>query len=81
MEYSPRRYLRVTLNNGHKRFFLEVVSEDTSWLKGYEVDVDGERISGRDWDERLRLIDKGAIKASLPYALNLHYGELERVKA
>lgn len=72
-------YERVRVKGAGQRartLRLEVVGEDARWLRGYQVDREGQRVGGRDHDQRLHIIDKGAIQGRTAQVVDRFYGEL-----
>lgn len=80
------RYERIRFEaNGRRRtIYLRITGKkDTvlsTFVMGIEVDKGGNEISGRDFDERLHLIDEQAIIKRTPMVMNTKYCELEVVK-
>lgn len=73
------RYVRVVLIDG-AGFYLKVQKETDQFLKGIEVDREGEDISRPGtFDQRVRLIQKSMIRTITPKKMNLHYGILEGI--
>lgn len=73
------KYARVTLTNGD-RFFLRLTYESERFVRGLEVTKDGDPIEPPNADERLRIIERGAIKKLTPMHMNNHYATLEVTK-
>ncbi len=74
------KYLLVILNDG-RSFRLQVEADLPNWLIGIEVKADGEEVKPRaKADIRKHVIDRSAIRATVPLTMNLHYGELEPVQ-
>lgn len=77
------RYERVNFvdeGNKARSVMLRVLSDTDRFLTGYEVDRDGEEISGRDFDRRTRIIDKTLIRKRMEYVMDLTYGTLKRIR-
>ena len=70
---------RITwIENGRKKSaILDVTQEDKHNLLGFELNREGERISPRGADQRMRVIAKSIIIRRQPLTMNLHYGILE----
>lgn len=73
-----RRYERITLDKevGGGSFLLRVLGESEDFLRGVEVGIDGDPVSGKGFDERQRIIQKAAIRSRVAYRMDLHYGAL-----
>jgi hypothetical protein len=74
------KYVRVWLKGQRRSFLLRVTRETDRMISGYEIDHEGEEISGETWDRRLRLIDKSLIERLQPMRMNLTYACLEEDK-
>lgn len=70
-------FTRVKLENG-KTVTLRVTGQEGQFLKGYEVDAEGEEITGKDFERRLHIIEKALIVKHTPMRLNMTYARLER---
>lgn len=70
---------RITwLENGRRRSaILDVTEESKHRLIGFELNREGERISPKGFDVRMRVFAKSAIVRRQPMVINLHYGRLE----
>jgi hypothetical protein len=78
------RYLKITLVDG-TRFILRVLSESPRFIRGVEVDVDGEEIvprsvdpGGRPYHRRERHVERGTIKSAVDLRMSKKYATLER---
>jgi hypothetical protein len=47
------------------------------FLRGTEVDREGDEVAGRGFDERVHLIEKACVVRRTPLRMNPKYGELE----
>lgn len=72
-------YTRIRLKG--KTMYLRIMAETDTFLKGVEVDKEADEISGKDFDERVHLIEKECIAKRTPVAVDKHYGELVHVPA
>lgn len=70
------RYVRITQVDG-KRFILKVTSDSAKAISGYEVDKEGEEIVPTGFDNRLRIVEHGAIRKLTELQMNNTYGTLE----
>jgi hypothetical protein len=73
-------YTRIRLAGQRSTVKIEITAEDDRFLRGYEVNSDGEKISGRDFDQRLHVIEKCEIAERTALRMNLKYARLETVK-
>lgn len=73
------KYARIVLANGD-RFFLRLTYESERFVRGIEVTKDGDPIEPAGADERLRIIERGAIKKLTPMRMNNHYATLEVIE-
>lgn len=84
-------YCRVTYQSeptsllNVRAIYMEVLSEDNDWLRGYEVNAEGERIAPKTEtmpkaDTRVHILHKDAIVKREAMQMNLTYGRLEPVK-
>jgi len=67
------------IDNPKRRILLQVTREDAEWLIGIEVTEQGEPVAPNKHDERVRVIQKSAIRDRIPMGMNLHYGDLEPI--
>lgn len=72
------KYLWITLHDA-TRFFIRVTGESERFVRGIEVDRSGEEIATHHVHQRLRIIEKTAIKKQVELRMNNHYAELEIV--
>jgi hypothetical protein len=70
------KYERVRLDSG-KTIRLRVVEDNTHTLVGIEVDVYGDEVAGRGFDERKHIIFKGAITRRTPLEFDNTYAMLK----
>lgn len=61
--------------------YLRNPNEGDLVLSGIEVNKEGDEISGKGFDDRLRVIDLSLIKSRIPMVMNNTYGELEPKEA
>lgn len=73
---SGIRYERITIA-GQRPFWLCIKEESDQFLTGIEVKINGDEVTGRGFDERLRVIHKEMIAKRVPAVMNGLYGELE----
>ncbi len=71
-------YLKVRTSD--RTFLLQDTSKSKRFLIGVEVNKFGDEISGKGFDERLRLIELGAITSTVEMVMNPKYAELEEIK-
>lgn len=71
-------YLKVRTSDGI--FLLRNTSESKGFLRGIEVNKFGDEVFGKGFDERLRLIELGAITSTVEMVMNPKYAELEEIK-
>lgn len=72
------RYARVTLDTG-KRIILRVVSETGRFLRGIEVDREGEEIIPQGAHQRMHIIERPRITKIAEMRMNPKYATLEAV--
>lgn len=70
------KYFRVKLKTERRAFNIRWTSEDARWLRGYEVDNNGDEVSGRDFERRLHCIEKDAIAKLTPLTMDVTYAML-----
>ena len=77
----PKKYVKVIAKDdvSGKRInvFLKDVDDKGRFIKGVEVDKYGNEISGKGFDERQHLIDKGSVLTQKEYRMHKMYGTLE----
>lgn len=70
-------HIRFRESNGTIRaVYLKYVTENGAFLRGIEVNRDGEEIHGRDFDQRLRVIQRECIVSQREYIEDRTYGTL-----
>jgi hypothetical protein len=72
------RYLRITLDDG-TRFILRVTGESRFFIRGIEVNVEGDEVVPPGAHQRLRVVDRGRIKKTVEMRMNPTYATLEVV--
>ncbi len=72
------RYLKITLDDG-TRFILRVTSETKLFIRGIEVNAEGDEIVPPGAHQRLRIVDRGRIAKTVPMRMNPKYATLEVV--
>lgn len=73
------KYARIALTDG-ARFVLRITSETETTVSGIEVDMEGEEVVPRGdagYHNRLRIVDRGAIRKLTPLRMNVRYAMLE----
>jgi len=78
----PGRYLKVSFREPggtKKTVFLKNISESDKFLRGTEVNKEGEEVVPKGFDERLRIIERGVIFSSTEYRMHKRYGTLEKL--
>lgn len=70
------RYLKITLDDG-TRFILRVIRETPAFVRGVEVNAEGDEVVPPGAHQRLRIIDRGRIARSTPMRMNPKYATLE----
>lgn len=60
-----------------KTVILRDPQQNGNVLRGVQVTKTGDEVCGKDFDERLHVIEISLIKSRTPLRWNLHYGELE----
>ena len=78
METKAIGYELVRFYDGQRmrRIFLRVTSADHGWLRGYEVDSEGEEIVPPGFDYRFRIIQSSSIVSRRPCTMDRKYGVL-----
>ena len=72
------RYLKITLDD-KTRFLLRVTSETPRFVRGIEVNADGDEVVPAGADQRLRIIERGRIAKAVEMQMNPTYAVLEVV--
>lgn len=72
------RYLKITLDDG-TRFILRVTSESPIFVRGIEVNAEGDEVVPPGAHQRLRIIDRGLIAKTVEMRMNPKYAALETV--
>lgn len=70
------RYARITLA-GHRPFIIRVTNETERVIAGIEVDASGDEVVPPGHHNRLRIIERTAIRKIVAMRMNNHYGTLE----
>jgi hypothetical protein len=70
------RYLKITLDDG-TRFILRVTGESAIFIRGIEVNAEGDEVVPPGAHQRLRLIDRGRIARTVEMRMNPTYATLE----
>jgi len=70
--------MKVTLDDG-TRFILRVTGESPLFIRGIEVDAEGDEVVPRGAHQRLRIIDRGRIARTAEMRMNPKYATLETV--
>ena len=76
------KYERVTFLDGDKSrtVVLRITGgESARFLRGTEVQMDGEEVSRRTFANRVRIIDKACVTKRVPLQMNTKYATLERI--
>lgn len=76
---SPIRYLAITTEDG-VGFLIRVTGESDRMISGVEIDRTGEEVTGREFDRRVRLVEKAAIAEKVEMRMNVVYGRIERAR-
>jgi hypothetical protein len=72
------RYLKITLDDG-TRFILRVTGESRLFVRGIEVNAEGDEIVPPGAHQRLRIVDRGRIAKTVEMRMNPTYATLEAV--
>jgi len=72
------RYLKITLDDG-ARFILRVTKETPIFVRGIEVNAEGDEVVPPGAHQRLRIVDRGRIKKTVEMRMNHKYATLEVV--
>lgn len=70
-------FVRVRLTGVKRALTLKVTNESERFLSGYELNAEGEDVTGPGFDRRLQIIDKVLISKRTPLVMNKHTAELE----
>jgi len=70
------RYLKITLDDG-ARFILRVTGESALFVRGIEVNAEGDEVVPKGAHQRLRIVDRGRIARMIPMRMNPTYATLE----
>jgi hypothetical protein len=70
------RYRKITLDDG-TRFILRVTSESRLFVRGIEVNAEGDEVVPPGAHQRLRIIDRGRITKTVEMRMNPKYATLE----
>lgn len=78
-ENGPR-YERVRFTDGDhgpvRSVILRIEREGDLFLRGVEVNREGDEVSGPGWDRRVHLIDRTCIRTRRRLVMDNHYGWL-----
>jgi hypothetical protein len=74
----PIRYLKITLDD-KARFILRVTSETPRFIRGIEVNMEGDEVVPPGFDQRLRVIERARIAKAVELRMNPTYAQLEVV--
>lgn len=72
------RYLKVTLDDG-TRFILRVTAESPRFVRGVEVNAEGDEVVPPGAHQRLRIVERGRIAKTAEMRMNPVYAILEAV--
>jgi hypothetical protein len=72
------RYAKIIQTNG-QRFIIRVDSESERFIRGIEVDKDGEEIQPKGFHNRLRIVEKTSISKMIEMRMNTIYATLEKI--
>jgi len=72
------RYLKVTLDDG-TRFILRVTSDSVLFIRGVEVNAEGDEVEPPGAHRRLRIVDRGRVAKTVEMRMNPKYATLETV--
>lgn len=72
------RYLRITLDDG-ARFILRVTKESPLFVRGIEVNAEGDEVVPPGAHQRLRIVDRGRIAKIVELRMNPRYAILEAI--
>jgi len=70
------RYLKITLDDG-ARFILRVTHESPRFIRGVEVNAEGDEVVPPGADQRIRIIDRGRIAKTIELRMSKKYATLE----
>jgi hypothetical protein len=72
------RYLKITLVDG-TRFILRVTSESSKFVRGYEVNEEGDEVVPPGYQNRHRSVERTSITKAVEMRMNNKYATLEAV--
>jgi hypothetical protein len=70
------RYLKITLDDG-RRLILRVTRETPLFVRGVEVNAEGDEVVPSGAHQRLHIIDRGRIAKTVKMRMNPKYATLE----
>lgn len=70
------QYIKIQTTDG-ARFILRVTGTNARFVRGVEVDRGGDEVVPSGAHNRLRIVERGAIKREIPMRMSNTYGWLE----